>query len=89
MKASRKYHANPLAQNSCRTVLGGGIKGGQTVGATDKDGVDITDRPVGVMDLIATMTKTMGINIETQYTTPWGRPMKVVDGGQPIRELIG
>src|SRR5208337_2228563 len=21
MKASRKYHANPLAQNSCRTVL--------------------------------------------------------------------
>jgi hypothetical protein len=70
-------------------IGGGGIKGGQTVGATDKDGVDITDRPVGVMDLIATMTKAMGINIETQYTTPRGRPMKVVDGGQPIRELIG
>ncbi len=70
-------------------IGGGGIKGGQTVGATDKDGVDITDRPVGVMDLIATMTKTMGINIDTQYTTPRGRPMKVVDGGQPIRELIG
>ncbi|MGZ3394393.1 MAG: DUF1501 domain-containing protein [Isosphaeraceae bacterium] len=51
--------------------------------------MDITDRPVGVMDLIATMTKAMGINIETQYTTPRGRPMKVVDGGQPIRELIG
>jgi len=70
-------------------IGGGGIKAGQTVGATDKDGVDITDRPVGVMDLIATMTKTMGINIDTQYTTPRGRPMKVVDGGQPIRELIG
>jgi hypothetical protein len=70
-------------------VGGGGLKGGQTVGGTDKDGVDITDRPVGVMDLIATMTKTMGINIDTQYTTPRGRPMKVVDGGQPIRELLG
>jgi hypothetical protein len=68
---------------------GGGLKGGQVVGTTDKDGVDITDRPVGVMDLIATMTKSMGINIDTQYTTPRGRPMKVVDGGQPIRELIG
>ena len=41
------------------------------------------------MDLIATMTKTMGINVDTQYTTPRGRPMKVVDGGKPIRELVG
>ena len=40
---------------------GGGIKGGQAIGATDKDGIDIVDR-VGVMDLIATMTKTMGIH---------------------------
>ena len=28
MKASRKYHANPLAQNSCRTVLPHGGLGG-------------------------------------------------------------
>jgi hypothetical protein len=68
---------------------GGGMKGGHVVGATDKDGIDIVDRPVGVMDLVATMTKTMGINIETQYTTPRGRPMKVVDGGKPIAELVG
>jgi hypothetical protein len=68
---------------------GGGIKGGQTVGATDKDGVDITERPVGVMDVVATMTKAMGIDVATQYTTPRGRPMKVVDAGKPIEELIG
>ena len=41
------------------------------------------------MDLIATMTQTMGINVETQYTTPRGRPIKVVDGGKPIKELVG
>jgi hypothetical protein len=68
---------------------GGGMKRGQVIGATDKDGVDVVDRPVGVMDLIATMTKTMGINLQTQYTTPRGRPMKIVDGGQPIKELFG
>jgi hypothetical protein len=68
---------------------GGGIKGGQAVGDTDKDGVDIVDRPVGVMDIIATMTKTMGIDLTTQYTTPRGRPMKVVDGGTPLKELVG
>ena len=67
---------------------GGGLKGGQVIGATDKDGVDITDRPVGVMDVIATMTKTMGIDLATQYTTPRGRPIKVVNEGKPITELI-
>ena len=36
-------------------VGGGGMKNGQVVGATDKDGVDIVDRPIGVMDLIATI----------------------------------
>ncbi len=67
---------------------GGGLKGGRAVGATDKDGVDIVDRPVGVMDVVATMTRAMGIDQKTQYTTPRGRPMKVVDGGKPITELI-
>ena len=68
---------------------GGGLKGGQYVGSTDKDGVDITDRPVGVMDVIATMTKAMGIDLATQYTSPRGRPMKVVNDGKPIQELTG
>ena len=67
---------------------GGGLKGGKAVGATDKDGVDIVDRPVGVMDVVATMTHAMGIDPKTQYTTPRGRPIKVVDGGKPITELI-
>jgi hypothetical protein len=44
---------------------------------------------VTVQDLIATMTKTMGINLATTYTTPRGRPIKIVDGGQPIKGLVG
>jgi hypothetical protein len=31
----------------------------------------------------------MGINIATQFTTPRGRPIKIVDGGKPISELVG
>jgi hypothetical protein len=70
-------------------VGGGGMKSGQAIGTTDKDGIDIVDHPIGVMDLIATLTKSMGINLDTQYTTPRGRPMKVVEGGRPIKELTG
>jgi uncharacterized protein (DUF1501 family) len=68
---------------------GGGIKGGQVVGATNRDGDEVVDRPVGVTDLIATMTKALGIPLDTTYTTSLGRPMKIVDeGGKPIDELI-
>jgi len=90
----RTYRINQNAgrdhwPNSWSVVMGGGgLKGGQAVGATDKDGAEITDRPVGVMDLMATMTKAMGIDLATQYTTPRGRPMKIVDGGKSISELI-
>ena len=74
---------------SWSVVMGGaGMKGGQVIGATDKDGVDIVDQPVGVMDLVGSMAKAMGINIDTQYTTPRGRPIKVVDGGKPIAQLF-
>lgn len=74
---------------SWSVALGGaGIKGGQVVGATDTDGIDVTDRQVGVMDLIATMCTSLGIHVDTEYTTPLGRPMKIVDGGSPITELI-
>jgi hypothetical protein len=41
------------------------------------------------MDVVATMTKAMGIPLTTQFTTPLGRPMKMVDGGTPISELTG
>ena len=67
---------------------GGGLKGGRVVGGTDKDGVDIVGPEVGVMDLVATMAKAMGISLDTQYTTPRGRPIKLVDAGTPIKELI-
>lgn len=67
---------------------GGGMKGGQLIGSTDKDGVEVTDREVGVMDVIACMAQGMGIDLATEYTTPRGRPIKVVDGGKPIAELF-
>jgi uncharacterized protein (DUF1501 family) len=74
---------------SWSVVMGGaGLKGGQVVGKTDKDGVEITDRELGVMDLVATMTQAMDIDLSTQFTTPRGRPYKIVDGGMPIAELF-
>ncbi len=68
---------------------GGGIKGGQVIGATDPEGIEIVDREVGVMDLVATMCSSLGINLDTEFITPLGRPIRVVDeAAAPIAELF-
>jgi hypothetical protein len=46
------------------------------------------DKPLKVMDVVATMSKAMGLNPDLSYTTPNGRPSKLIDGGSPIAELF-
>src|SRR5688572_3728635 len=69
-------------------IAGGGIPGGRVIGSSDKDGVDIKDRPVMVGDLLATMYTTLGVDIKKQVISPLGRPLKFVDSGTPIKELL-
>jgi hypothetical protein len=70
-------------------LAGGGIKGGQVVGATDKLGVEVIERPVTVPDLFSTFCHSLGINPKKKNLGPGGLPIKVVDGGAPVTELFG
>ncbi|SFI17476.1 DUF1501 domain-containing protein [Planctomicrobium piriforme] len=69
-------------------VAGGGIKGGQVIGSTSDDGNSITDRPVSVADLLQSVSRALHINPAFENISPLGRPLKVVDGGEPIPELF-
>jgi hypothetical protein len=71
-------------------ALGGaGLKGGQVIGDTGKDGMEVKDRPVSVADLYATILKSLGVSATLENITPEGRPITAVEkGGQPISELI-
>ncbi len=69
-------------------LSGGGVRMGQVIGATDKDGVKVTDRPIGVQDLFFTFCTILGLDPREEYNTPDGRPIKIVDGGKLIEELI-
>jgi hypothetical protein len=74
-------------------VGGGGIQGGQIVGASDKDGGYVAERPVSAGDLYATVYKAMGIDWTKTYMSPIGRPMYIANGfgdtpGTPLKELI-
>ena len=69
-------------------MAGGGIPGGQVVGASDSRGESPLDRPITPADLAVTIFTLLGIDPGTALVTPDGRPVKINDVGQPIRELI-
>jgi hypothetical protein len=72
------------------TVLaGGGIKGGQAVGKTTKDGMKVEDRPTSVPDLLATLCQALGIDHEKTNASNVNRPIRIVDkAGNPVREVL-
>jgi hypothetical protein len=70
-------------------MVGGGIKGGQVIGKTDKDGASVVERPISALDFLATVCKVLGIDYQKQNTAPNGRPLRIVDkGANPIKELF-
>jgi len=76
--------------NAWSAVLGGGgIKGGQTVGRTGKDGATVEERPVSVPDLLATVAKALGIDPEKQNMSNVNRPIRIVDAAaKPLTEVL-
>ncbi|MBX6314622.1 MAG: DUF1501 domain-containing protein [Isosphaeraceae bacterium] len=69
-------------------LAGGGLRHGQVIGATDRDGGHIKDRPVTPGDLAATIYRHMGVPLDATYLDATGRPRYIVDEGQPIAELF-
>ena len=70
-------------------IGGGGLNGGIAVGKTSPDGVDVVGKSYLPGDIWATVAQAMGIPIDTVHTSKLGRPMKLANGGTPIKELIG
>lgn len=68
---------------------GGGIEGGQVIGATNEDGTRVTTEPYSAEDLMSSICQAMGISLKTTYTAGNGRPMKIAGGGKVIGELFG
>lgn len=68
---------------------GGGIQTGQVIGATDKRAEDVTERPCGPGDFLATIYHHLGIDSSKVAIEDFnGRPTPIVDHGRPISELI-
>lgn len=70
-------------------LAGGSIAGGQVIGATTPDAMEVKDRPVSAADLFATVLEGLGIG-SSDSNQMGDRPIPLVDeGGRPITELLG
>lgn len=69
-------------------LAGGGIRGGQVVGASDRVGESPSDNPVTPSDLARTIYTLLGIDPDRELHTSDGRPVPVNQGGRVIRELV-
>jgi hypothetical protein len=68
-------------------LAGGGIRGGQTYGASDARGEYPADKPVTPADVTKTVYHDMGID-NLEATDPQGRPYNLLAEGEPIVELF-
>jgi Protein of unknown function (DUF1501) len=69
-------------------LAGGGVRGGQVVGASDAIAAEPADRPVSLPDLLATIYFSLGIDPDGYVSTAHKSAIRLVDGGQPLRELF-
>ncbi len=68
-------------------LAGGGIKGGQVVGSSDRTGSEPKDRPVTPADVAATIYHALGVQPAISLPGPDGTPLPV-STGKPIAELF-
>lgn len=69
---------------------GGNLPRGCVVGASDHHGSYVTDRPLSPEDVAATIYHHLGIDgRSTAFPDRAGRPLYLVETGEPIRELVG
>jgi hypothetical protein len=69
-------------------LAGGGVKGGQVIGATTRLGTEVAQRPVTVSDLFCTFCKSLGIDPRKENESNVGRPLQIVEGGAVVKEAF-
>jgi uncharacterized protein (DUF1501 family) len=68
-------------------LAGGGVRGGQVYGASDKHAATVVDSPVSPYDLHATVLYAFGVSPSSTIHDRSGRPIPVTDGS-PVTRLF-
>jgi hypothetical protein len=83
-KPGRDHWANAMSI----LFAGGGTRGGQVIGATDRHGYAAVERILSPENYVSTVYRKLGIDPDKIYYTPAGRPTHLVSDPTPIAELM-
>lgn len=76
-------------QVSCALMAGGGMRGGQVIGSTNRLGESAETRPVHFQEIIGTLYRNLGINpLEKPVIDPAGRPQPLIENYLPLPEVV-
>ena len=69
-------------------LIGAGVKGGYIAGETNKTASKVTKDPYTISDINATIAHLLGIKTDEEKISPSGRPFKVANKGNIIKDII-
>jgi Protein of unknown function (DUF1501) len=70
-------------------LFAGAVRAGQVVGQTDSRAERPKNRALGAQNVIGTIYHALGIDYRQKLNDFTGRPMQLLDDGEPIAELVG
>jgi uncharacterized protein (DUF1501 family) len=79
---------NHWARAWSSVLAGGGIRGGQVIGRTDKSAAEVAERPISVTDFLGTVSTILGIDYTRQNRAPGvERPIPIVDTSKGVNVI--
>ena len=88
-RSTRTKAADHYPKAFSSILAGGGIRGGQIYGKTDKGGHEVAESKVTIPDFNATIGYALGLPLDQVIYSPSKRPFTVADKGQPLTSLFG
>jgi len=69
-------------------MAGGGVKKGMIYGSSNETASEPADNMVSIEDWASTIYHLLGINYDSHLLAPGNRPVKIVDGGKHIEDIL-
>ena len=69
-------------------LAGGGVKGGQVIGASSADGSEVKDHPVTVPDLMASLCHALKVDASKEARPPSAGPSRSWTAGRRCRSCL-
>jgi len=84
-KDAGRDHWGPAAS---LLFAGAGVQPGKVIGATDRDGAFVTEKPISPADVAHTIFASLGIDPSKNLYTADGRPVEILESGRRIEDLF-